>query len=75
MRLLFAVYFTLNLLAMIAVIGAKSSSAVKSNQTPSVPAKNYADNMMVCNLIQDSLVSKAIKTLENKLENLQYCAG
>ncbi|KAL9953879.1 hypothetical protein ACROYT_G041352 [Oculina patagonica] len=60
----------MNLLVLIAVRGAKTSSLVKGNQTPSGPAKNYADNMMVCNLIQDSHVNKAIKTLEMKLEKL-----
>ena len=70
MRLLLAVCFTVNLLALIAVIDAKSSSVIKANQTPSAPVKKYADNMMVCNLIQDSHVSEAIKTLETKLENL-----
>ena len=69
MRLLLAVYFTVNLLALIAVIGAKSSSVIKANQTPSAPVKKYADNMMVFR-IQDSHVSEAIKRLETKLENL-----
>ncbi|XP_078351687.1 uncharacterized protein LOC144636369 isoform X3 [Oculina patagonica] len=67
MRLLFAACFTANLLALIAVRGAKSSPLVKDNQTPS---KIYADNMMVCNLIQDSHVNEAIKTQEMKLEKI-----
>ena len=70
MRLLFAACFSANLLALIAFSGAKSSLVKAVNQTPSGPAKNYADNMMVCNLIQDSHVNEAIKTLEMKLENL-----
>ncbi|XP_078351800.1 putative skeletal organic matrix protein 5 isoform X2 [Oculina patagonica] len=71
MRLFFAVsVLTINLLVLIAICGAKTSSLVKVNQTPSGPAKNFADNMMVCNLIQDSHVSEAIKTLEMKLEKL-----
>ncbi|XP_078352343.1 putative skeletal organic matrix protein 5 [Oculina patagonica] len=73
MRLVFVACFTVSLLSLIAVRGvrgARTSSLVKGNQTPSGPAKNYADNMMVCNLIQDSHVSEAIKTLEMKFEKL-----
>ena len=70
MRLLLAVCFIVNVLAVIAAISAKSSTVIKANQTPSAPVKKYADNMMVCNLLQDSHVSEAIKTLETKLENL-----
>jgi len=46
---------------------AKSSNTA-NNQTP-VPAQTIG-KMMVCNLIQDSHVSEAIKTLETKLEHL-----
>jgi len=55
---------------LIAVRGAKSSSVVNGNQTPSSPAKTYRDNMMVCNLIQDSHVNEAFTKLEAKLEAL-----
>ena len=73
MRLLFAVCFTANFVVFIVVLnGAKSSSVINDNQTPSGTA-NHCGKMVVCNcnLNQDSMdVSKAIKTLETKLENL-----
>lgn len=57
MRLLSAVCLTVNLLALIAMIGAQISPVV-------APAK-----MTLCNLIQDSHCSEVIKRLETKLEN------
>ena len=47
---------------------AAESSNTANNQTPL--ATKTIGRMMVCNLIQDSHVSEAIKTLETKLKNL-----
>ena len=66
MRFLFTAFFSANLLVLIA----KSSSVINGNRTPSTTSKIYTDNLMVCNLIKDSHVNEAIKTLETKLDNL-----
>ena len=61
MRWLFAVCFSVTFLVVVQI-------ASSASPTP-YSAKTY-DKNKVCNLIQDSQVSEAIKTLETKLENL-----
>lgn len=61
--------FLVLILVLKAVYEAKSSSVNVSNKPTPLYAKTI-DKMMVCNLIQDSQVSEAIKALDIKLEKL-----
>lgn len=67
MRLLFV--FLVLIFVLLALNSAQSLLVnASNNKTP--PYANKVDKMMVCNLIQDSHVSEAIKALDMKLEKL-----